>query len=257
VNEQQKYLRDAVIRAARELRQAPHVKGARRLRKLLEALALFGLDPDNLPEPGPVPEGGWGQLAHVIRTDEPLRTEPADLQRFHDYLWQAGAAAARELWEQLKPDGPLLDLGGGAGAYSAGFPGEATVVDMPDVLKLSKTLAKLLALDILNTSHYPSEQGVVLLANVLHLFGESDCAAIVRKATAALKRGGILVVKDLDSATPQGVLFALNMALFTKDGDVHDPQTVRSWMLESGLGEPRRLRLQTSPESLVLVGRKP
>src|SRR5205814_634286 len=106
-NEQQKYLRDAVIRAARELRQAPHVKGARRLRKLLEALALFGLDPENLPEPGPVPEGGWGQLAHVIRTDEPLRTEPADLQRFHDYLWQAGAAAARELWEQLKPDGPL------------------------------------------------------------------------------------------------------------------------------------------------------
>ena len=256
-NEQQKYLRDAVIRAVRELRQVAHVKGARRLRKLLEVLALFGLDPENLPEPGPVPEGGWGQLAQVIRTDEPLRTEPADLQRFHDYLWQAGAPAARELWGKLKPDGPLLNLGGGAGAYSAAFPGDATVADTPEVLGLAKTRARLLPLDILNSASYPGEQGVVLLANVLHLFGESDCAKIVRKAAAALRPGGLLVFKDLDSATPQGVLFALNMALFTKEGDVHDPDTVRSWMVEAGLDEPRRLRLQTSPESLVLVGRKP
>ena len=256
-NGQQKYLRDAAIRAARELRQVPHVKGTSRQRKLLEALALFGLDPQNLPEPGPVPEGGWGQLAHVIRTDEPLLTQPADLQRFHEYLWQAGAAPARELWEQLKPEGPLLDLGGGAGAYSAVFPGDATLADTAPVLELAKTQAKLLALDILNTSRYPGGQGVVLLANVLHLFGESDCAAIVKKAAAALRPGGVLAVKDLDSATPQGVLFALNMALFTREGDVHDPDTVRSWMVEAGLEEPRRLKLETSPESLVLIGRKP
>ena len=71
-----------------------------------------------------------------------------------------------------------------------------------------------------------------------------------------MRPGGLLVFKDLDSATPQGVLFALNMALFTREGDVHDPDTLRSWMVEAGLDEPRRLRLQTSPESLVLVGRK-
>jgi hypothetical protein len=47
------------------------------------------------------------------------------------------------------------------------------------------------------------------------------------------------------------------MALFTEQGDVHPPETIRSWMLESGLEEPRRVRLKTSPESLVLAARKP
>jgi hypothetical protein len=98
---------------------------------------------------------------------------------------------------------------------------------------------------------------VVLLANVLHLFGEGQCRSIVAKASAALAGGGMLVVKDLDSASPQGVLFALNMALFTRHGDVHPPETVRRWLVESGLEEPRRLRLQSSPESLVLAARKP
>lgn len=249
----QSYLRDAVIKAARELRGV-RVRGERRLRKLHDAMNLFGLDPDRLPDAGPVPDGGWGQLAHVIRTDHPL-DEPIDLRRFHDYLLEIGAAPARELWQTLHPRGPLLDVGGGTGAYSAAFPGDTLVLDAPAVVKLSKV--KAIPLDILNTPRYPDGQGTVLLANVLHLFGERDCRAIVRKAATALARGGTLVVKDLDAATPQGVLFALNMALFTPDGDVHGESAVRSWMREAGLDEPRRIALETSPESLVLAARKP
>ena len=253
---QQKYLRDAVVRAARELRGV-HVQGERRLRKLQRAMQLFGLDPANLPEPGPVPDGGWGRLAEVIRTDEPLPdpSSPEELRRFHDYLFAAGTGPARELWEALKPAGPLLDVGGGAGAYSAVFPGESMVVDKPEVAALSKVPAR--TLDILNIDTYPPDNGVVLLANLLHLFGPEDCRAIVRKSAAALRIGGSLVVKDLDSATPPGILFALNMALFTREGDVHEPDAVRSWLLEAGLEEPRRHTLRTSPESLVLVARKP
>ncbi|MFN2549089.1 MAG: methyltransferase [Myxococcales bacterium] len=232
------------------------MKGARRLRKLLDAMKVLGIDPDHLPPRGVVAEGGWGQLAHVIRTDEPLR-DPVDLARFHDYLFETGKAPARELWQRLDPEGPLLDLGGGAGAYSAAFPGEAMLADTPDVLKLAKVHGKLLPLDLLNTARYPGDKGTVLLANVLHLFGEADCRAIVAKAAAALKPNGMLVVKDLDSTTAQGVLFALNMALFTRDGDVHPPEAVRRWMDEADLAEPQRLRLETSPESLVLAARKP
>jgi hypothetical protein len=249
----QAYLRDAVIKAARELRGVP-VKGERRLRKLTDAMELFGLDPDDLPEPAPVPEGGWGKLAQVIQTDEPLH-EAIDLRRFHDYLFEAGTAPARELWQTLQPHGPLLDVGGGTGAYSAAFPGEALIVDTPEVVNLAKLQA--ISLDILNGPQYPSDQGVVLIANVLHLFGERDCRAIVRKAAAALGREGMLVVKDLDRTTAQGVLFALNMALFTRDGDVHDEASVRAWMLDAGLDDPRRIALKSSPESLVLAARKP
>ena len=254
---QQKYLRDAVVRAARELRGV-EVKGERRLRKLHAALELFGIDPANPPEPGPVPDGGWGRLAEVIRTDRPIATAPEDLRRFHEYLFAAGTEPARELWTQVGAAGPLLDLGGGAGAYSAAFPGEATLADLPEVLRLSRApRARLLALDILNTDNYPPGHGVALLANLLHLFGEHDCAAIVRKASAALNPGGLLVVKDLDATTAQGVLFALNMALFTAEGDVHPQSSIERWLVEVGLEPPRRLALRTSPESLLLVARKP
>src|SRR5215468_8637210 len=110
-------------------------------------MRLFGLDAGSLPEPGPVPEAGWGRLAHVIRTDEPLN-DPIDLRRFHDYLFEAAREPARELWARLDLRGPLLDLGGGTGGYAAAYPGEATVADLPEVVKLAQT--KAISVDILN-----------------------------------------------------------------------------------------------------------
>jgi len=302
------YLRDAAVRAAAELRLADalpgtaddaacalHLKGARRLRRLLDVLALFGFarrEGDafslaGLPCAAPIPAGGWGQLAEVIRLDRPAHepgvagTGPGEaLQRFHDYLFAAGREPARELWETLAgaegqalpaaggawraghPIGPLLDLGGGAGAYAAAFPGDATIADTPGVLALAQApRAKRLPIDLLRDG-YPGDQGVVLLANVLHLFGEPDCRVLVRKAAGALRPGGLLVVKDLfvepDRSGPrEGVLFALNMALFTEQGDVHDAPLATRFILDAGLQKPRRLSLNSSPGSLVLVAAKP
>ena len=290
---QEKYLRDAVLRAAFELAlssalpataedaaRALGVRSSRRLRRLLEALALFGfaraegevfharaLSPAPL---GPVPDAGWGRLAEVIRTDRPVaepgvsgNDAPEALRRFHSYLFETGAAPARELWTVVRPGfGPLLDLGGGTGAYAAAFPGEATLVDTAAVLRLSQApRAKRLALDLLS-GIYPGEQGVVLLSNVLHLFGAGDCRAIVRKAAAALRPGGLLLVKDLEidaarTGPAESVLFALNMALFTEAGDVHLPLVIEGFLRDAGLGPPLRLRLETSPNSLVLACAKP
>src|SRR5205085_5389206 len=106
-----------------------------------------------------------------------------------------------------------------------------------------------------NTPKLPAAQ-TVLLANILHLFGEDDCRKLLRKAAAA---GKLVIVKDLlvepDRSGPaEGVFFALNMALFTAHGDVHDPQALASWMTEAGLREIRRVPLGTS---LVLTGTSP
>lgn len=285
---QEKYLRAAVVRAAVELRLWEALpasaeeaagklglKSARRLRRLLDALALVGCvhreagvfhalshDP-----PAPVPDAGWGRLAEVIRTDRPVAEPgisgagaPDELRRFHDHLFEIGAAPACELWAALQPEGPLLDLGGGSGAYSAHFPGDATLADTPAVLALSQApRARRLALDLLN-GVYPGDQGIVLLCNVLHLFGERDCRTVLCKAAKALKPRGCLVVKDLlvdpdRSGPPEGVLFALNMALFTESGDVHDPPTVERWLREAGVPATRRIALPSARASLVVVAR--
>jgi hypothetical protein len=291
VAEQDRYLRDAVVRAAEalglrdalpasaeEAARKLNLRGASRLRRLLDALALFGLArreggvfhlEQQLPQAAPIPAAGWGRLADVIRSDRPepepgvAGEGPRDaLARFHDYLFTAGEGPARELWAALGCEGPLLDLGGGSGAYAAAFPGEATLVDTPAVLALSRApRASGLSLDLLR-GDYPGGQGVVLLANVLHLFGEAECRTLLRKAATALRRGGLLVVKDLlvepGRAGPrEGVLFALNMALFTEQGDVHEEATLRRWLLGAGLGEPKRIALNSSPGSLVLVAANP
>lgn len=287
---QQPYLRDAVARAAGELElarampatagelaRALSLRGERRLGRLLDALALFGLvrrDGDVFHAqpavaPGPVPDGGWGRLAEVVRTDRPVpepcvsgEGAPDELRRFHDYLFAAGTGPARELWKTLGARGRLLDLGGGAGAYSAAFDGEATLADTPAVLQLSRApRARLMPLNLLR-DEYPHGYDVVLLANVLHLFGEADCRAIVRKAAGAVGEGGRLVVKDLliepDRSGPaEGVLFALNMTLFTEQGDVHDAETLEAWLRDADSSAPARHRLQSSPGALVLSAAKP
>jgi len=280
--EQRAYLRAAALRAAHELRleealpgsaaeaaRKLELPGARRLRRLLDVLAVLGLARRAgeifhfHSQPYENVGGAWGELASVIRSGKPLETPEAEdaLRRFHGYLQSAGASPARELWQKVPALGPLLDLGGGTGAYTAAFleahPGEeAILADQPEVLKLANVPgAQLLRLDILNTASFPAA-GSVLLANVLHLFGEQDCRELLRKAAAA---GKLVIVKDLlvepDRSGPaEGVFFALNMALFTAEGDVHDPQALASWMSASGLRDIRRVPLGTS---LVLTGTSP
>ena len=256
------YLRDAVVHAGHQLRGFS--RPTRRLRKLHEAMRVLGVDPRALPPDRPVAPGGWGSLAEVIRTDQPLPEEAASLERFHTHLLEVGAAPARELWQLLPARGPLLDLGGGAGAYTRAFlearPGEqATIADRPEVLKLAQAPgATLLPLDLLNISQQPpaDSYATVLLANLLHLFGPEQIVRIVRFVRIVLNSGGGVIVKDLRPDTDEGALFALNMALYTEQGDVHPAESIQQWLVEAGFERPRRLALQSSPNSLVLAAAK-
>jgi hypothetical protein len=251
----------------------------RRLRALLRALVLDGvvLDDGGLLRRGAVPlrralpRSGWGQLAEVIRTDRPLPAAGVDgvsgeeLRAFHEHLRRAGMEAAREVAERLGPGGPLLDLGGGAGTYAAAFlerhPGErAIVVDRPEVLELARASlpgAALVPLDLLGREPWPRGARIALLANLLHLFPALDAARLVRRAAHAVEPGGIVAVKDFDAASRPGVLFSLNMAVFTEAGEVHAVEALRSFFAGAGLLELSLEHLRCAPESILLLGRVP
>jgi hypothetical protein len=262
--------------------------GPHRLRALLDVLAALGAI-DRAPGGGPrfaagasrpawpvVTAAGWGLLADVIRRDQPLPVagdDPAASERrLHHHLATAGAAAAAELVRQLDATS-LCDLGAGAGAYARAFLAadptrRATLVDAAPVLALAAgwlgelaPRAELVAGDARRAA-LGELHDVALLANVLHLHSMVDCAELCAAAARAVAPGGLVVIKDLrvddDRRGPlAGLLFALNMAIYTPAGDVYATGQLRAWLVAAGLGELRELRLAAAPDAIVVIGRRP
>jgi SAM-dependent methyltransferase len=203
-------------------------------------------------------------------------------QRMHEHLLVAGADAAAELAQMiddvLRHDASararsLLDLGGGAGAYSRAWlqahaHGRATLVDFAEVVGLARQhlapfseRASFVASEI-RAAQLGDDYDVALLANVLHLHDESNAAALIEVAAKALAPGGVVVVKDLRmdegrTGPIEGLLFALNMAVYTGGGDVYEGSRVRSWMAAAGLVDVEERRLDVAHDAIVIIGRKP
>ncbi len=274
------FLRAAAIAAGHDLGlfAGGSAAGGRRLRALVDVLVALGAlvrDGDRLvrgtvpPRPD-IARDGWGLIADVIRRDRPLTLPGGELERrMHAHLARAGAAAARELAPRLGTTS-LADLGGGAGAYSAAFleAGErATLVDARAVLALAREelarfgdRVRFVEGDARTAAI--GEHGAALLSNVLHFHAPAACAELCAAAARAVGPGGVVAIKDLrvddGRAGPiEGLLFALDMAIYTEDGDVHETARLRGWLAGAGLVAIEELRLATAPDAIVVIGRKP
>lgn len=269
------FLRDAAIAAAHDLGwfAARPAQPTRRMRALLAVLDALDVWRDPPPRPE-VPADGWGRLAEVLRRDRPLAIDPALETRYQEHLLAASAPAARELVARLpawlgREPRSLIDLGGGAGAYTAAFleawpAATVTLVDRAEVVALAREQlarfgsrvayvegdARGLVIERPGGELVVDRHDVALLANVLHLHGPAACAEVC--AIAALA-GELVVVKDLRRDTLQGLLFALGMAIYTDAGDVYAADEIRGW-LPALVGQ---YRLAAADEGLVLAARAP
>lgn len=258
--------------------------GRRRLRPLLDVLVALGVlarDDERyrlaqVPPRPAVAAAGWGLLARVIRDDRPLPEDDSaeGLARYHQHLLGAGAAAATELMTAL-PAGSLVELGAGAGVYSAAYleahaGGRATLVDRPEVLSLARAhldqrglaaRATLVAGDAAVAALGRDHQ-VALLANLLHLHPPAMCLRLIARAAAAVVPGGLVVVKDLRldddrRGSIEGLWFALDMALYTDGGDVHTTGSLTAWLRAAGLVDVEARALVATPDGIVVTGRRP
>lgn len=270
--------------------------GRRRLRLLLDVLVGYGFlardatdDGYRLgqyaerPSPPIYKATSWGAIAEVIKRDHALPPGGHDgVVRMHLHLAKAGALAADETAQLLtslsrtKISPRLVDLGGGAGAYTAAFltanpDSRATLVDFEEVIPLARehlasfgARVDFISSDIRDASI--KDASAALLANVLHLHGAEVCAHLCKLAASVVAPGGVVAIKDLRIDTDangvrtgplQSLLFALNMAIFTQDGDVHETSLMREWLTAAGLVDIEERKLDASPNAIVVVGRKP
>jgi hypothetical protein len=271
------FLRDAAIAAAHELGvfDARPERPTRRMSALLRVIDALGALGDVRDEHPVVAREGWGRLAEVIRADRPLSIDPVHEHAYQRHLLEASAPAARELADRLpawlgRTPRSLIDLGGGAGAYTAAFldaypDATATLVDIPAVAELAREhLARFgervqviagdarevaaVPRDVRGEPHPLGDHDVALLANVLHLHGPDTCREL---CTAAARTGELVIVKDLDPATLQGAFFALGVAIYTDAGDVYSAREIGAWLVD-----PLEHRLEATPDGIVVTGRR-
>jgi cyclopropane fatty-acyl-phospholipid synthase-like methyltransferase len=216
--------------------------------------------------------GDWDRIAEIISSDKPADLKPEWLEGHLAYVAEKGRAAAPILWDSLAPrsGSALLDIGAGLGAYSLAFldcdsNNRATLFDLPEAIELYEQSqgakhprARTIAGDARVYSS-KSEYDLVLLANVLHLFGPEECNAMLERAVAAAIPGGRVILKDVlispDRSGPLVALyFALNMALYTESGDVHATSTLEKWMTSAGLRDVGSLEIPGLSSSAIVVG---
>jgi hypothetical protein len=268
---------DGIARTSDELADANGItRGRRRMRPLLDLLvALDAIAFDgtryvraNPPQRPTVMRAGWGTMVEVFRRDKALDVEGGEVEhRYQHHLAEVGAAPAAELAKLLGGTN-LIDLGSGVGTYTAAyldrFPdARATAVDFFDIVPLTRNFlgrfgerATILS-DEISTVQGTDVYDIALLSNVVHLHDAKTCEKLIARATRLLVPGGRLVIKDLRHGPLASLMFALNMAIYTGGGDVYRTPQITEWMRAANLTAIAEHRLDSSPDSLVLVGEKP
>ncbi len=231
---------------------------------------------------------GWGRLTDAIRTNRPTTwnpdeqkslfegEDPAMLALFWEAMHSLSTFTARALGEAIDFTGfrRLLDVGGGSGAYDIELCRRyphlgATVYDLPFVTKIAADkiaragLADRIATvggDFFADAAFPAGHDAILLSMILHDWSETKNRAIVRKAHAALPRGGAVIVSELlvnDEKTgpASAALMSLNMLIET-EGRNYTPAEYGAWLAEAGFRDVRTVWFEAAGANGAIVGYK-
>jgi 2-polyprenyl-3-methyl-5-hydroxy-6-metoxy-1,4-benzoquinol methylase len=221
-------------------------------------------------------------LPEAIRTGRPyaMHEERRDRARWEAYirgLFEAsrGEHDANAALVPVEDPHRLVDVAGGHGAFAMAMCGrhpalQAEVLDLPPAVEVGRAIVdeqgfagrvSFRAGDVFEVG-LGEELDVVSAFNLVHHLPEDRNRELCRRARAALRPGGALVIGDSErpkAGQPQDQRGALSSLLFYtwSHGRNFTRDEIASWLEEAGFAEVRVHRNERSPWRIVVVGRAP
>jgi ubiquinone/menaquinone biosynthesis C-methylase UbiE len=170
-----------------------------------------------------------------------------------------------------KPSIKILDIAAGHGTFGITLAeqfqnAQIYALDSTNVLNVARENAAAHRVDgryhLLPGSAFDVDWGsgydVILLTNFLHHFDSQTNVALLKKAHAALKPGGQVLILDFvpneDRVSPPiPAMFTITMFGGTEHGDTYTFSQFSQMCSDAGLKDARLMRLESSPESLVMA----
>jgi ubiquinone/menaquinone biosynthesis C-methylase UbiE len=223
----------------------------------------------------------WTELPDVVRTGVPATPTTLDApdNQFFAELVPAiaplAAPVARVAAETLgladAGDISILDVGGGAGMYSAIWleinPAARSIqLDWAPINAIARRVVadhgvaerfSCIDGDLHTTNFGTAAYDIAVLSHVAHQEGLSDNAAILAKLRRALKPGGTLVISELvvevdRSGPPFSLIFASAMLLQSQEGTTWTKTDYESLLTEAGFYDITFQATQT-PSTLIFA----
>jgi 2-polyprenyl-3-methyl-5-hydroxy-6-metoxy-1,4-benzoquinol methylase len=209
----------------------------------------------------------WSGLDAVVKSGKPNRIAGRDYEVFIRAMHNNAVLRAPSVVDAIGLKGvkTALDLGGGPGTYSAEFAKRginATLFDMPEALKVARTLVKQKNVRFLGGNFHADDFGgaydLVLVSQVLHSLSIDESIELLKKIHTALNPNGKLVIHEFllaeDRAHPvPAALFSINMLVNTEAGRSYTPKEMSAWLRKAGF---KKTSVKPLTETVLVTGTK-